>query len=159
MRILVVEDQPRMAALLCRGLSEEGYAVDTAADGLDGLWRATEFDYDTIILDLRLPGIDGFAVCAHPRARGRWAPVLMLPAGDAIEDRVRGLDTGADDYLTKPFALAELLARVRALIRRGGHERPPVMVVDDLRLDPATRQVQRGHEAIDLTAKEFALLE
>ena len=159
MRILVIEDQPRMSALLCRGLSEEGYAVDTAADGIDGLWRATEFDYDTIILDLRLPGIDGFAVCAHLRERDRWAPVLMLTARDAIEDRVRGLDTGADDYLTKPFALAELLARVRALLRRGPLPRPITLTAGDLTLDPATRAVRLDGQPIRLTAREFALLE
>jgi two-component system OmpR family response regulator len=159
MRILVVEDHSRMAALVGRGLDEAGYAVDTTGSGVDALWRATEFDYDAIVLDLRLPDADGFSVCAQLRERGRWAPILMLTARDAVADRVRGLDIGADDYLTKPFALAELLARVRALLRRGPHPRPVALDVGELSLDPATRLVQVGDQRVNLTAKEFALLE
>jgi two-component system, OmpR family, response regulator len=159
MRVLVVEDETRMAALLKRGLEEEGYAVDVAPDGPEGLWLATEHDYGVILLDAMLPGIDGFEVCAKLRVLGKWAPVVMLTARDSIEDRVRGLDAGADDYLTKPFAFAELLARVRALLRRGNPERPSVLSVGDLHLDPAAHRVTRAGNEIDLTAKEFALLE
>jgi two-component system OmpR family response regulator len=159
MRILVVEDQSRMAALVGRGLDEAGYAVDTTSSGVDALWRATEIDYDAIVLDLKLPDADGFSVCAQLRERGRWAPILMLTARDAVADRVRGLDIGADDYLTKPFELAELLARVRALLRRGPHPRPVALDVGELSLDPATRLVQVGQQQVSLTAKEFALLE
>jgi two-component system OmpR family response regulator len=158
-RLLVVEDAVRMARLLERGLREEGYAVDTAPNGEDAVWFGTENPYDAIVLDLVLPDMDGFEVCRRLRAVGQWAPVLMLTARDAVEDRVRGLDAGADDYLTKPFALPELLARLRALVRRGPHERPPVLVVDDLTLDPASRLVRRGGRPVSLTPKEFALLE
>jgi two-component system OmpR family response regulator len=158
-RLLVVEDAVRMARLLERGLREEGYAVDTAPNGEDAVWFGTENPYDAIVLDLVLPDLDGFEVCRRLRAAGQWAPVLMLTARDAVEDRVRGLDAGADDYLTKPFALPELLARLRALVRRGPHERPPVLVVDDLTLDPASRLVRRGDQTVSLTPKEFALLE
>lgn len=159
MRVLVAEDETRMAALLKRGLEEEGYSVDVTADGPEALWMATENDYDVIVLDVMLPGIDGFEVCRRLRAEERWAPVLMLTARDAVEDRVRGLDVGGDDYLTKPFSFAELVARLRALIRRGAHERPTVVAVGDLRLDPAQRRAWRGTTELDLTPKEFALLE
>jgi two-component system OmpR family response regulator len=159
LRVLVVEDETRMAALLRRGLQEEGYAVDVAPDGAEGLWLGTENDYDVVVLDGMLPGLDGFEVCQQLRAKGRWAPVLMLTARDGLTHRIRGLDAGADDYLVKPFAFSELAARLRALVRRGAHERPTVLVVGDLVLDPASRRVSRGGDAIELTAKEFALLE
>jgi len=159
MRILVVEDELKMAALLRRGLAEEGHAVDVAATGDDGVWMAQAADYDAIVLDLMLPGLDGVSVCRRWRENGVWAPVLMLTARDGIEDRVAGLDAGADDYLRKPFSFAELLARLRALARRGTPERPIVLEVGDLKLDPATRQVWRGDTEISLSAKEFALLE
>ncbi len=148
-----------MAALLKRGLEEDGYAVDVAFNGTDGLWQATEFSYDAVLLDGMLPGLDGVEVCRRLRAAGRWMPVLMLTARDSIEDRVRGLDAGADDYLPKPFSFAELSARVRALIRRGVVERPNEVIVADLRLDPASRRAWRGGALLDLSAKEFALLE
>jgi len=159
MRILVVEDEAPMAELIRRCLAENGFAVDVAATGEDGLWYAGETDYDVIVLDVMLPGTDGFGVLREIRAAGRWAPVLLLTARDAIEDRVRGLDLGADDYLVKPFALAELLSRLRALMRRGARERPAVLTVGDLTLDPATRSVARDGTPVTLTAKEFALLE
>ena len=159
MRVLVVEDEARMAGLLRRGLAEEGFAVDMAANGEDGLWYARENDYDAIVLDVILPGIDGFAVLEGLRAAERWAPVLLLTARDAVTDRVRGLDLGADDYLIKPFAFPELLARLRALMRRGGRQRPAILSVGDLTLDPAHHAVRRGETPIVLTAKEFALLE
>jgi two-component system OmpR family response regulator len=159
MRILVVEDELKMAALLRRGLTEEGHAVDVAANGDDGVWMAQAAEYDAIVLDLMLPGLDGVSVCRRWRENGVWAPVLMLTARDGIEDRVAGLDAGADDYLRKPFSFAELLARLRALARRGTPERPIVLEVGDLRLDPASRQVWRAETEIGLSAKEFALLE
>jgi two-component system OmpR family response regulator len=159
MRLLVVEDEVKMAGLLKRAFEEEGYAVDVANSGQDGLWLGTENPYDAIVLDLMLPDVDGFAVCRGLRDAGRWTPVLMLTARDAVQDRVAGLDAGADDYLTKPFSLAELLARLRALIRRGATERPSVLRVGDLSLDPAARSVARDGHAIELTAKEYALLE
>jgi two-component system OmpR family response regulator len=158
-RILVVEDELRMAALLKRGFEEDGYAADVVSSGTDAVWQACEFSYDAIVLDLMLPGLDGVEVCRRLRDGGRWMPILMLTARDAIEDRVRGLDAGADDYLTKPFSFAELSARIRALIRRGAIERPTVVQVDDLRLDPASRQAWRGETELELSAKEFALLE
>lgn len=148
-----------MAVLLRRGLTEEGYAVDVATRSEDALWRATEHDYDAIVLDVMLPGFDGFEVCRRLRAAERWAPVLMLTARDAVADRVRGLDAGADDYLAKPFSFTELAARIRALIRRGAHERPAVLQVGDLRLDPASRRAWRGETEIELATKEFAVLE
>jgi two-component system OmpR family response regulator len=158
-RLLLVEDDARMAAALLRGLRYEGIVADACGSGADaiGLARATE--YDAIVLDVMLPDIDGFETCRRLRAEGRWAPIMMLTARDAVEDRVRGLDQGADDYLTKPFSLAELLARLRALVRRGPVERPVVYEVGDLRLDPATRQVWRGETEVALSAREFALLE
>ncbi|MGH9076981.1 MAG: response regulator transcription factor [Acidimicrobiales bacterium] len=159
MRVLVVEDEVRMAALLKRGLEADGYAVDVTNDGTDGLWMASEHDYDAIVLDAMLPGRDGFAVCAQLRSRSRWAPVLMLTARDGVTDRIRGLDAGADDYLTKPFAFGELTARLRALVRRGTVERPTVLQVGDLVLDPAGRVVTRAGEAVELTAKEMSILE
>ncbi|MDT7654690.1 MAG: two-component system, OmpR family, response regulator [Pseudonocardiales bacterium] len=159
MRVLVVEDELRMAALLKRGLEEDGYAVDVASSGPDAVWQATEFGYDAVLLDLMLPGLGGVEVCRQLRGAGRWMPVLMLTARDAVEDRVRGLDAGADDYLAKPFSFAELSARVRALIRRGAVERPTELQVADLRLDPATRRAWRGASELELSTKEFALLE
>jgi two-component system OmpR family response regulator len=159
MRVLVVEDELRMASLIHRGLTAEGLAADVAAKGEDALWMAETHDYDAIVLDVMLPGVSGFETCRRLREAGVWAPVLMLTARDAVEDRVAGLDNGADDYLVKPFAFAELLARLRALARRGEPERPSVLSVGDLRLDPATREVRRGRAEIVLAAKEFALLE
>jgi two-component system OmpR family response regulator len=159
MRILVVEDELKMASLLQRGLVEEAHAADVARTGDDALWMARAVDYDAIVLDVMLPGPNGFEVCRQLREAGIWSPVLMLTARDAVEDRVAGLDAGADDYLPKPFAFAELLARLRALARRGADERPAVIEVGDLRLDPATRAVWRGDAEIELSAKEFALLE
>lgn len=159
MRVLVCEDDLKMAGLLKRGLEEEGYAVDVARTGDDALWAGTENAYDAIMLDVMLPQLDGFEVCRRLRAQNRWAPVMMLTARDAVPDRVAGLDAGADDYLTKPFSFSELLARLRALMRRGPSERPAVLRAGDLTLDPAMRRVARGDAAIDLTPKEFALLE
>jgi two-component system OmpR family response regulator len=159
MRVLVVEDELKMAGLLKRALEEEGYAVDVAGRGEDALWFGTENPYDAIVLDVMLPDLDGFEVSRRLREAGRWSPVLMLTARDAVADRVAGLDAGADDYLTKPFSFAELLARLRALVRRGAAERPPVLRVGDLSLDPARRAVTRDGVSIDLTAREFALLE
>jgi two-component system OmpR family response regulator len=159
MRALVVEDEIRTAALLRRGLAEEGYVVDVAMDGPEALWRASEFGYDVVVLDVMLPGLDGCEVCRRMRSAGCWAPVLMLTARDELAERVRGLDSGADDYLTKPFSFDELFARLRALLRRGARQRPAVLQADDLRLDPATRQVWRGSTELLLSAKEFMLLE
>jgi two-component system OmpR family response regulator len=158
-RVLVVEDSTRMAGLLKRGLEEEGYTVAVAPDGEEALWSSSEIPPDAIILDVVLPDMDGFEICRRIRERGNWSPVLMLTARDALEDRVQGLDVGADDYLTKPFAFSELAARLRALMRRGPIERPAVLRVGDLSLDPARRVVRRGDMAIDLTAKEYSLLE
>jgi two-component system, OmpR family, response regulator len=158
-RILVVEDEPRMAGLVRRGLVEDGHAADITAQGEDAVWMAEAHPYDAIVLDVMLPGLDGYETCRRLRTAGVWAPVLMLTARDAVEDRVAGLDAGADDYLTKPFSLAELLARLRALVRRGGVERPTELVVGDLRLDPASRRVWRGETEVSLSPKEFALLE
>jgi two-component system, OmpR family, response regulator len=159
MRVLVVEDDVKMAALLRRGLVEEGLAADVAATGDDALWMARATEYDAIVLDVLLPGTNGFDVCRQLREAGTWAPVLMLTARDAVEDRVAGLDAGADDYLTKPFSFAELFARLRALTRRAPLERPAEIEVGDLRLNPATRQVWRGEVEILLSTKEFCLLE
>jgi two-component system OmpR family response regulator len=158
-RVLIVEDELRMASLIRRGLAEEGLSVDIASNGEDALWMAQASNYDAIVLDVMLPGMNGFETCVQLRQNGVWAPVLMLTARDSVEDRVAGLDTGADDYLVKPFAFAELLARLRALARRGELERPTVLEVGDLQLDPATRRVARGPNEIELSAKEFALLE
>lgn len=159
MRILVVEDEPAIAAAVRTILEQASHAVDVAGDGGDALVWAETYDYDLIILDLVLPGIDGLTVCRRLRAKGVSTPILMLTALDAIDDRVSGLDAGADDYLAKPFAAAELLARVRALRRRGAGEPIPVIRIGDLELDPASREVRRGATPIRLTAKEFALLE
>ncbi len=148
-----------MASLVRRGLVKEGLAADVAATGEDALWMAQAADYDAIVLDVMLPGISGFETCRRLRENNVWVPVLMLTARESVEDRVAGLDMGADDYLVKPFAFAELLARIRALVRRGDPERPSVLRVDDLRLDPATRRAWRGSNEIHLSAKEFAILE
>jgi two-component system OmpR family response regulator len=160
-RILVVEDSGKMAKLVQRGLEEEGFAVDVAGDAEEAIWFARENPYDAIVLDIGLgpSSADGYEVCRRLREDGLWSPVLMLTARDAVEDRVRGLDVGADDYLTKPFSFEELLARVRALIRRGAEARPTILTVGDLSLDPAQHQVRRGDDPIELTGKEFALLE
>ena len=159
MRILVVEDEQKLAGLLERGLVEEGHAADVAQTGEDALWMARSVAYDAIVLDLMLPGVNGIEVCRRLRADGVWSPVLMLTARDAVEDRVAGLDAGADDYLPKPFSFAELLARLRALVRRGPVERPAVLETAGLLLDPASHRVWRGEVEIELSAKEFALLE
>jgi two-component system OmpR family response regulator len=159
MRVLVVEDEVKMAALIRRGLREEGIATDVVGSGEDALPRAAATEYDGIVLDVMLPGIDGFETCRRLRADGVWSPVLILTARDAVADRVAGLDGGADDYLTKPFSFAELLARLRALARRGRSERPAVLEAGGLRLDPATRRVWRGSDEVSLSPKEFALLE
>src|SRR5438477_4617729 len=159
MRVLVVEDELRMASVIRRSLAKEGLATDVTARGEESLEMAAAVDYDAIILDVMLPDMSGFDTCRAMRERGVWAPVLMLTARDAVADRVAGLDSGADDYLVKPFALAELHARLRSLARRGRPERPAVLEVGDLRLDPARREVRRGDAHIDLSAKEFALLE
>jgi two-component system OmpR family response regulator len=161
--VLVVEDSVKMAALMKRGLEEGGYSVDVAGDATDGLWLASEHAYDAIVLDVVLSNDpdepNGFEVCRRLREAGMWAPVLMLTARDAVRDRVHGLDVGADDYLTKPFSFEELLARMRALVRRGGDQRPVELIVGDLRLNPATAEVRRGEHPISLTAKERSLLE
>jgi two-component system, OmpR family, response regulator len=159
MRVLIVEDQVKMAGLIRRGMRGEGIAADVTARGEDALWMAEATAYDAIVLDIMLPGIDGLEVCRRLRAAGVWTPILLLTARDGIRDRVAGLDGGADDYLTKPFAFAELLARLRALVRRGSIERPVELRVGDLSLDPATKRVRRGDAEISLSAKEFALLE
>jgi two-component system OmpR family response regulator len=159
MRFLIVEDELKMARALRRGLEHEGHAVEVAADGEDGLRLGRSSGFDVIVLDVMLPGRDGFSICRELRAAGVWTPVLMLTARDAVEDRIRGLDAGADDYLVKPFAFGELLARLRALVRRGPSDRPPVLEVGDLRLDPAAHTVERAEVAVDLTTREFALLE
>ena len=159
MRLLVIEDDVRMATAIRRGLRTEGIVADVAARGDTALGMARATDYDALVLDVMLPGVDGFETCRRLRADGVWTPIIMLTARDGVEDRIRGLDEGADDYLTKPFSLAELLARVRALVRRGPVERPVVLTAGDLRLDPATREVWRGEREIELSAREFGLLE
>jgi two-component system, OmpR family, response regulator len=159
MRVLVVEDEPRVARLLKRGLEEEGHAVDIAGDGPEGHWLATENPYAVIVLDVMLPGFDGFELCRKLRAAGVWTPVLMLTARDAVDDRVRGLDAGADDYLVKPFSLLELAARLRALTRRDDRARPAVLNEGDLKLDPASKRAWRGGAELQLSPKEFSLLE
>jgi two-component system OmpR family response regulator len=158
-RILVVEDERKMAGLLKRGLEEDGYSVDLAGDGTEAIWAGSEFPYDAIVLDVMLPDVDGFEVCRRLRSLDRWAPIIFLTARDGLDDRITGLDLGADDYLTKPFSIDELLARLRALIRRGPSERPAVLAVGDLVLDPARHTVTRRGAAVELTAKEFGLLE
>ena len=159
MRVLIVEDEVKMAGLIRRGMREEGLAADVAIRGEDALWMAAATPYDAIVLDVMLPSIDGFETCRRLREKGVWAPVLMLTARDSIEDRVTGLDTGADDYLTKPFSFIELLARLRALARRGTVEHATVLTAGDLNLDPAARRVWRDQTDVNLSAKEFALLE
>ena len=159
MRVLVVEDEIRMARLLKRGLEEEGYAVDIAQDGPEGLWLATENTYGAIVLDVMLPGYDGFELCRRLREAGKWMPVLMLTARDSVADRVQGLDAGADDYVVKPFSLLELAARLRALSRRDDRSRPVVLAAGDLKLDPAAKRAWRDGTELHLSPKEFALLE
>jgi two-component system, OmpR family, response regulator len=159
MRVLVVEDEVKLAGLIRRGLREEGVLADVAIKGEDALWMAESTGYDVVVLDVMLPGMDGFETCRRLRGDGVRTPILMLTARDAVEDRIAGLDTGADDYLTKPFDFGELLARLRALARRGPAERGPVLRVGDLELDPASRQVCRGDTDIELSTKEFQLLE
>jgi two-component system OmpR family response regulator len=158
-RVLVVEDETKLGNLLSRGLREEGYSADLAERGEEALWMAKAVEYDAILLDVMLPGLDGFEVCRRLRADSVWSPVLMLTARDAVDDRVAGLDAGADDYLAKPFSFEELLARLRALTRRAPIERPAVLAAGDLRLDPAAHRAWRGDVELDLSAKEFALLE
>ncbi len=159
MRVLVVEDEGPLAEGLRDGLEAEGFAVDIASDGLDGLWMAREHPYAAIVLDIMLPGLNGYRVCATLRQEGIWTPILMLTAKDGELDEAEALDTGADDYLTKPFSFVVLLARLRALMRRGVPERPSVLEAGDLRLDPASRTVQRGDVAVEMTSRETALLE
>ncbi|GIE32584.1 DNA-binding response regulator [Actinoplanes italicus] len=159
MRVLVVEDEKRLAWSLRVGLEAEGFAVDVASDGVDGLWLARENDYDVIVLDLMLPKLNGYQVCAALRAEENWTPIVMLTAKDGEWDQVEGLDTGADDYLTKPFSYPVLVARLRAVARRGARERPVELTAGDLRIDPAARRAWRGESEIELTAREFALLE
>ena len=159
MRVLIVEDQVKLAGQLRRAMRGEGIAADVAIRGEDALWMAASTAYDALVLDVMLPGIDGFETCRRLRAGGTRTPVLMLTARDALRDRVAGLDTGADDYLTKPFALEELSARLRALVRRGEVRHAPVLEAGGMRLDPAERRVWRGEQEIELSAKGFALLE
>jgi two-component system, OmpR family, response regulator len=159
MRVLVVEDQPKMQLLLCRGLRDGGFAVDAVSDGPSALHQAMEGDYDAVLLDVLLPGFDGFEVLRRLRESNTWTPVLMLTARDAVRDRIRGLDGGADDYLVKPFAFAELLSRLRAVIRRGRPARPVVLHCGPLALDPATRTTTVGGTPVSLSPREFALLE
>jgi DNA-binding response OmpR family regulator len=159
MRVLVVEDEKRLAAGLKKGLEAEGFATDVALNGTDGLWMATENTYDAIVLDILLPGMNGYEVCASLREQGVWTPILMLTAKDGEFDEAEALDTGADDYVTKPFSFVVLVARLRALIRRGAGERPAVLETGDLRFDPGARQVWRGDVEVDLTAREATLLE
>jgi two-component system OmpR family response regulator len=159
MRVLIVEDERKLADLLARGLREEGHTPDIAARGEDAVWMAEAAPFDVIVLDVMLPGLDGFDVCRRLREREVWTPVLMLTARDAVEDRVAGLDAGADDYLAKPFAFDELLARLRALTRRAPNERPTMLSVGELRLDPAAHRVWRDETELDLSGKEFTLLE
>ncbi|MCC8908373.1 response regulator transcription factor [Curtobacterium sp. GD1] len=159
MRVLVVDDEVRLADGVRRGLEAEGWAVDVAHDGVDGLWHAREFVYDAIVLDLMMPGLSGWAVCAQLRADGDWTPVLMLTAKDGEWDQVEALDAGADDYVTKPFSHPVLVARLRALVRRGARERPAVLTLGDLVVDPAARTVSRASTPVELTSREFAVLE
>jgi two-component system, OmpR family, response regulator len=159
MRILVVEDDRHMARAVKRGLEAEGYAVDVAFDGSEGLWLARENPYDAMVLDIMLPGASGYDMCTTLRGAGDWTPILMLTAKDGEQDEARALDTGADDFLAKPFSYMVLLARLRALLRRGRRERPQTLVAGDLRLDPAGHRVSRGDVAVDVTPRQFALLE
>lgn len=159
MRVLVVDDERRLAEGVKLGLEAEGFAVDTADNGVDGLWFARENSYDVIVLDIMMPGMSGYRVCQTLREEENWTPVIMLTAKDGDWDQIEALDTGADDYLTKPFSFAVLVARIRALVRRGSRDRPTVLEAGDLSLDPATRRVRRGGTEIDLTSREFAVLE
>jgi len=158
-RLLLVEDEQRLAAALADGLAAEGFTVDSVGNGADGLWRAIEGQYAAIILDILLPDMNGYEVCAALRERKIWVPILMLTAKDGEYDEAEALDTGADDFLSKPFSYVVLVARLRALVRRGSAPRPAVLSVDDLELDPATRKCRRAGQDIALTAREFALLE
>ncbi len=159
MRVLLVDDEARLAEGIRRGLGAEGMTVDVARDGVDGLWRVREFAYDVVLLDVMMPGMSGYRVCQTMRAEGIWTPVLFLTAKDGEWDEVEGLDTGGDDWLTKPFSFPVLVARIRALVRRGGRERPVVLEAGDLRLDPAARTVHRGDVRLELSARELAVLE
>ena len=159
MRILVVEDEIKIARAIRRGLEREGYAAEVVTTGGEAILLTTEQDYDAVVLDVMIPAPDGFAVCRQMRARNRWAPVLMLTARDSVDDRIRGLDAGADDYLVKPFSFGELLARLRALLRRAPAERPAILQVGDVTLDPSTHAVTRAGQPVELSAREFALLE
>jgi two-component system, OmpR family, response regulator len=159
MRALVVDDDANLARMLRRGLTDDGYRVDVVSDGVDAIWQAIEFEYDVIVLDVMLPGADGFEVCRQLRAARVWTPVLMLTARTEIADRVAGLDVGADDYLAKPFGFVELAARLRALLRRGASPRPTVLAAGTLSLDPAARRAWRNGQQLDLSATEFVLLE
>ena len=159
MRVLVIEDEPKLAALIADGLREEGYAVDATASGAEAIWFASEHEYDAVLLDLGLDDLDGGEVCRALRANGRWAPIIVVTARDGVDDRVALLDLGADDYLTKPVSFEELLARIRAVIRRGRPPRPTVLSAGTLWLDPGAKHVGREAVEISLTAKEFALLE
>ena len=159
MKVLLVEDDKKIATAVKRGLEAEGFTVEVAFDGTEGLWRATESSYDVIVLDLMLPGRNGFQVCAELREAGNWAPILVLTAKEGDLDETEALDTGADDYLTKPFAFPVLVARLRALLRRTSGRSPAPVVVGDLRIDPGQRRVWRGETALDLTAREFDVLE
>jgi two-component system OmpR family response regulator len=159
MRLLLVEDDERLSSALARGLRGEGYAVDIVASGDEAVLQARVYDFDLVILDVMLPGADGVSVCRRLRDAGRWFPVLMLTARDGVPDRIRGLDAGPDDYLVKPFDFGELVARVRALLRRGAPERPAVLVAGDLEVDPASRSVTRAGRRVELSAREFAVLE
>jgi two-component system, OmpR family, response regulator len=159
MRLLIAEDDHKLATALARGLRAEGYAVDVAATGDEAIFNARVYEYDAVILDVMLPGPDGMAVCRTLRDAGRWSPVLMLTARDGVADRINGLDSGADDYLVKPFDFGELVARLRALVRRGAPERPPLLTVGDLIVDPAARTVTRDGRAVMLSTREFSVLE
>ena len=159
MRLLIVEDDPKMARLIRRGLHEEGAVVDVAGRGEDAVWMASSTEYDALVLDVMLPGIDGYELCRRLRAAGNWTPILMLTAKSGDDDEAHALDTGADDFLAKPFSYVVLLARIRALLRRRGRDRPAVVTAGDLVLDPASHQVRRGEIAVDLTPRQFALLE
>ncbi|HEX5510170.1 MAG TPA: response regulator transcription factor [Actinomycetales bacterium] len=159
MRVLVVEDEVRLAEAISRGLTAEGFNVDLSHNGVDGLWKATENKYDAIVLDLMLPGMNGYDVCRTLRARKVWTPILVLTAKDGDYDEADALDLGADDYLTKPFSFVVLVAHLRALVRRGAPERPAVLVAGDLTLDPSEHRVRRGHVVVDLTPREYGVLE
>ena len=159
MRVLVIEDEKRLALALKGGLEEEGFAVDIALDGEQGLWMATELTYDAIVLDIMLPKLNGYQVCSRLRDVGNWTPILMLTAKGGEFDEAEAFDTGADDYIAKPFSYVVLLAHLRALVRRGSRERPPILTVGDLELDPAARIVRRGTQLVEITSKEFAVLE